>query len=92
MAVTLYRKDNGNPAVFAYIIDAKESLKTGFYVKDKPAAVPEPAPEPIKPKPESKPQEPVKAKTLTVEPDVVEDEKPVVKKPVEKAIPRIIRK
>jgi hypothetical protein len=54
--------------------------------------VPEPVQEPVKTRPVSKPQEPVKAKTLTVEPDVVEDEKPVVKKPVEKAIPRIIRK
>ena len=43
MAVTiLYEKATGKAVPFAHVIDANESLKTGFYVRKNPNVKPEP--------------------------------------------------
>ena len=40
--IVLYEKNTGKAVSFAHIIDAKESMETGFYVATDPTAKPEP--------------------------------------------------
>lgn len=66
--ITLYEKSTGKAVPFAHIIDAKESLKSGFYVENDPTAKPEPI-EKIETAPAKIPtvadKKPTKARTIT---------------------------
>jgi len=83
--VTLYEKESGKAVIFAHIIDAKESMKTGFYVSEDPTPKREVLPEKSEAKPAVIPKvedkKPVAAKTID------EPAKPIVKKN-----PKIIKK
>lgn len=91
MAITLYRKDTGAQQIFAHIVDAKESMQSGFFTEQAPVlAKPElPAKSEAKPTviPTVEDKKPAK---------VVEEKKPIVveedEKPAVKSTPRIIRK
>jgi hypothetical protein len=77
--VTLYEKNGGRPVIFAHVVDAKESLQTGFYIKEDPRRilVVDELPEP---------------KPIKIPEPVVRTKEPVVAKPIEKKSSRIIKK
>ena len=99
MSVTIYKKDDGTPIIFAHMIDAKESVAGGFYVWNAPPSkvAQEEPPKveekkaPAKEKVEhamKKEKEPVVEK----EPEPVIEKEDEVEKPIRKINPRIIRK
>jgi len=77
MTITLYEKESGKPKDFAHIIDAKESMMSGFYVQEKPAK------KDSKSKPKVEPK--TAPKKVVKEPEKVEEKpKPIRKSDSEK--------
>ena len=93
MAITLYRKDNGAPVIFAHIIDAKESMQSGFYSEQAPPVSKVEVPEKVEVKPIVGAKKPIIVKK---EEPVVKKEEPIIEekevKPEIKPASRIIRK
>lgn len=63
---TLYEKETGKPKNFTHVVDAKESLESGFYVQEKPVK--------DKPKIEKKPAPKTEPKKVVKEPEVKKEE------------------
>jgi hypothetical protein len=77
--ITLYEKSTGKAVPFAHIIDARDSLKTGFYVEQDPTAKPEPI--------EKVETAPVKIPTVTDKKSLkskIIPKKRIIKKPIRK--------
>jgi len=64
MVTVLYEKATGKAVPFAHVIDAKESMQTGFYVTEDPTSKPKPI-EKIETAPAQIPVADKKPKTIT---------------------------